>query len=124
MAQQKQIQLGTMRLQVCSLASLSGLRIQHCRDTLWCQGLASDPALLWLWCRPAAVAPLQSLAWEPPYAISAALKSKEKKKKKNKKEKDTFNQLIILEHLDIHMQKMNFDLYLQMIHTNKCTCYY
>ena len=27
-----QIQLGTMRLQVQSLASLSGLRIQHCRE--------------------------------------------------------------------------------------------
>ena len=34
MAQWKQIQLGTMRLQVRSLPSLSGLRIQHCRD-LW-----------------------------------------------------------------------------------------
>ena len=27
-----------------------------------------DPALLWLWCRPAAIAPIQPLAWEPPYA--------------------------------------------------------
>ena len=35
MAQGKRIQLGTMRLQVRSLASLSGLRIQHCRE-LWC----------------------------------------------------------------------------------------
>ena len=33
-AQRKQIQLGTMRLQVRSLASLSGLRIQHCCE-LW-----------------------------------------------------------------------------------------
>ena len=31
-----------------------------------------DPKLLWLWCRLAAVAPIQPLAWEPPYA--AALK--------------------------------------------------
>ena len=29
------IQLGTMRLRVWSLASLSGLRIRHCRE-LWC----------------------------------------------------------------------------------------
>ena len=29
-----------------------------------------DSALLWLWCRPAAVAPIQPLAWEPPYASS------------------------------------------------------
>ena len=34
MAQQKQIQLGTTRLWVRSLALLSELRIQHCRE-LW-----------------------------------------------------------------------------------------
>ena len=34
MAQQKRIQLGTMRLWVRSLTSLSGLRIQHCPE-LW-----------------------------------------------------------------------------------------
>ena len=39
-----------------------------------------DPALLWLWCRPAATAPIQPLAWEAPYTLSAALKRKEKKK--------------------------------------------
>ena len=33
-AQQKQIRLGTMRLRVRSLASVSGLRIRHCRE-LW-----------------------------------------------------------------------------------------
>ena len=33
----------------------------------------SDPALLWLW--PVAVA-LTGLAWEPPYAMGAALKGK------------------------------------------------
>ena len=33
-----------------------------------------DPALLWLWCRPSAAAPMQSLAWELPYAAGAALK--------------------------------------------------
>ena len=41
----------------------------------------SDPELLWLWYRPAAVAPIQPLAWEPPYAVSAVLKSKKKKKR-------------------------------------------
>ena len=35
---------------------------------------SSDPALLWLWCKLAAVAPIRPLAWEPPYATSAALK--------------------------------------------------
>ena len=34
-----------------------------------------DAALLWLWCRPAATAPIRPLAWEPPYAVGAALKS-------------------------------------------------
>ena len=38
----------------------------------------SDPTLLWLWCRPAAVAQLQPLAWERPYAVGAALKSKKR----------------------------------------------
>ena len=37
-----------------------------------------DLVLLWLWCRPAAVASIRLLAWEPPYAMSAALKSKNK----------------------------------------------
>ena len=34
----------------------------------------SDLALLWLWYRLAAVAPIGLLAWEPPYATGAALK--------------------------------------------------
>ena len=34
----------------------------------------SDPALLWLWRRPEATAPIWPLAWEPPYAMGAALK--------------------------------------------------
>ena len=41
----------------------------------------SDVVLLWLWCRPAAVAPIRP-AWEPPHAAGAALKKKKKKKKK------------------------------------------
>ena len=35
-----------------------------------------DPELLWLWYRPAAVAQIGPLAWEPPYAKGAALKKK------------------------------------------------
>ena len=30
-----------------------------------------DPALLWLWSRPVATAPIRPLAWEPPYAAYA-----------------------------------------------------
>ena len=41
----------------------------------------SDPVLLRLWCRPAATAPIQPLAWEPPYAMNAALENTKKKKK-------------------------------------------
>ena len=40
----------------------------------------SDLAWLWLWWRPAAVAPIRPLAWEPPCAAGAALKSKERNK--------------------------------------------
>ena len=36
----------------------------------------SDLALPWLWCRPGAAAPIQSLAWELPYASSVAVKKK------------------------------------------------
>ena len=44
-----------------------------------------DLALLWLWRRPAATAPIRPLAWEPPYAIGSALKGqKTKQKTKNK----------------------------------------
>ena len=35
-----------------------------------------DPTWLWLWCRPAAAAPIQPLAWKLPYAAGTALKSK------------------------------------------------
>jgi len=34
----------------------------------------SDLVLLWLCHRPAAVALIRVLAWEPPYAVSVALK--------------------------------------------------
>ena len=57
---------GTMKLQVWSLALLSGLRIQRCPE---------------LWYRPAAVAPIQLLSWEPPYASDVALKNKTKQKR-------------------------------------------
>ena len=39
-----------------------------------------DLALLWLWCRLAAVALIGPLAWEPPYAVGVVLKSTHKKK--------------------------------------------
>ena len=33
-----------------------------------------DPELMWLWCRSAAEAPIQSLAWELSYTMGVALK--------------------------------------------------
>ena len=39
---------------------------------------------LWLWCRPAATAPISPLAWEPPCASGAALKQRQKKEKGKK----------------------------------------
>ena len=40
----------------------------------------TDPALLWLWCKPAATALIRPLAREPPYAADAALEIRQKKK--------------------------------------------
>ena len=34
----------------------------------------SDPTLLWLWCRLAAITLIGPLAWEPPFAECEALK--------------------------------------------------
>ena len=44
----------------------------------------SDPALLWLWRRPVATAPIRPLAWESPYTSGAAL---EKAKRTNKQKR-------------------------------------
>ena len=51
--------------------------------------LVADAAwiLQWLWHMPAAAAPIQSLAWEPPYAASVVLKRKKTEQtNKNKKQ--------------------------------------
>ena len=65
-----------MRTRVRSLALLSGLRTRRFMAVncgVDCS-LGSDPMLLWLWCRPAAAAPILPLTWEPPYAAGAAPK--------------------------------------------------
>ena len=71
-----------MRFWVRPLASLSG----------WGSGIAMscgvghrrglDLTLLWFWCRLAATAPIQPLAWEPPYTAGAALKRQKKRKER------------------------------------------
>ena len=49
----------------------------------------SDPTFLWLWCSPAAVAPIQPLAWELPYAMGVAQNPKKLKLKINNKNYET-----------------------------------
>ena len=51
-----------------------------------------DLALLWLWRRPAATAPIGPLAWAPPYAMGVALKGQKTKTKQNK----TINVIVYL----------------------------
>ena len=46
----------------------------------------SDPALLWLWLRPVATAPIRPLVWEPPHAAEAAQRNSKKTKIKKKNE--------------------------------------
>ena len=55
-----------------------------------CHRLSLDPTLLWLWCRPAATAPIGVLAREPPYAMGVALK-----RQKNCKKTKTFKKIKI-----------------------------
>ena len=45
----------------------------------------SDLALLWLWRRPVATAPIRPLAWEPPYATREQPKKWHKEKKEKKR---------------------------------------
>ena len=64
---------------------ISGL-IQWVKDPAlpWACGVGRryglDLALLWLWCRPAAIPLIWPLAWEPPYAPVAALKTNKQNK--------------------------------------------
>ena len=71
-----------MRMQVCLLASLQwvedpGVVVSYGVG----RRCGSDPMLLWLWCRPAAVALIRSLAQEPLYAVGVTLKQTNKKTK-------------------------------------------
>ena len=56
--------------------------------------MAQDPAVLRLWRRPAAAAPIQHLALEFPYAKGTA--QKKKKEKKKKKEEEELKQISII----------------------------
>ena len=68
-----------------NVGSIPGLT-QRVKDLLHCCEMwyRSDPVWLWLWRRLVATAPTGPLAWEPPYAVGAALK----------RQKDTHKQKI------------------------------
>ena len=62
----------------------------------------SDLAFLCLWHRPAAVAPIRPLAWEPPYAAGAALKRQKTKKK------------MVITTCHLHLQGLNHEILQQL----------
>ena len=63
-----------MRTQVWFLALFSGLRILYCHDQ-WCRPQTRLGFATTCCCRPTTTAPIWPIAWETPYAPSAALKS-------------------------------------------------
>ena len=64
-----------------------------------------DLALPWLWCRLVAVALIRPLAWEPPYAAGAAIKSQKEKKEKKEKASLTFLNQFIKNFKDVLLQR-------------------
>jgi len=82
-----------MRMKVPFLALFSGLRIGTAMSCGVGHRCNSDLALLWLWHRPAATALIQPLAWEPPYAVGAALKKTNKNKNRIGKSTETESKL-------------------------------
>ena len=71
-------------MQVQSLPLLSGLkRLGIAVSISYDVGhrCGSDPRLLWLWRKLAAIALIRSPAWEPPYAVGVTLKNKKIKNK-------------------------------------------
>ena len=87
----------------------------------------SDPTLLWLWCRPTAIAPIRPLAWELLYAMGVALKNKQQKTKQkqridsyirpdNKMEEYRFGIIYIDEDDEIHVEDIkNVESYFNAI---------
>ena len=55
----------------------------------------SDPALLWLWCRPAATALIRLLDWEPPYASGVALEKANRPKRKEYEDRQVVDVILL-----------------------------
>ena len=66
-----------------------------------------DPTLLWLWCKSAAIAPIQPLAWELPYATGVALE-----RQKDKKKKRICTLILSYSFLDVSLPRMRRDTYI------------
>ena len=77
MAQWLRTQLVSMRMQVQSLALLSGLRLSIATSCSIAHRCSLGLALLWLWLRPATAALIPS-SWELALATGMALKRKKK----------------------------------------------
>ena len=78
--------LGTMRLWVQCLTTLSGLRIRCCHSCGVGCGRSLDPALLWPWRGLVAATLIGPLAWEPPYAGGAALEKAKRQRERERKQ--------------------------------------
>ena len=51
----------------------------------------SDPVLLWPWRRLVAIALIQSLAWEPPYAMGVAQEMAKRQRKEKQQKTEIIN---------------------------------
>ena len=64
--------------------------------------LGSDLTWLWLCLWPAATAPIQPLAWEPPYAAGAAQEIAKKKRQKRTKIQSSHHGSVVMNPTSIH----------------------
>ena len=65
---------------------------------------------MWLWHRQAATAPIQPLAWEPPYAMGAAQDMAKKKKKEKKEKKKVYSITLLILYTVTGVDKMNMKI--------------
>ena len=73
-----------------------------------------DPALLWLWRRPAATALIRPLARELPYATGAALEKTKKNRNNNNNNKKLLGLVIITRLQDIELIYKSLHIYVPL----------